>query len=142
MGVFGMKRYKVMAYVLSTGLWDSFGSITLETMLGVKDEELESELAQWQALYDSQFKRHSYEFDWDLFNEMGRALTKRIGEKLPPHTDAYYEPSDDREFFSPDECNGAGNCGDERMNEMALREQKRTLIHMGISTPQMDSNGI
>lgn len=136
-----MKRYKVMAYVLSSGLWDAFGSITLENILGVKDEELESELAQWQALYDSQFKCHSYEFDWDMFNEHGKSLTERIRAKLPPHTDVYYEPSDDREFFSPDECNGTRDCVDKRMNEMALREKKRTLIHMGISKREMDSDG-
>lgn len=128
-----MKRYKVMAYVLSSGLWDSFGSISLESVLGVKDAELESELVEWQGLYDRQFKHHPYEFDWNLFNEIGRSLTERIREKLPPHTDVYYEPSDDREFFSPDECNRSADTKGNRLDDVALREAKRSLVYLGVS---------
>lgn len=101
-----MKRYKVMAYIQSSGLWKAFGSIALYQILVSRDQALENDLTEWQALYDSQFKQHPYKFDWDLFNEEGRSLTERIRAKLPPGADVYYEPSDDREFFSPDECSG------------------------------------
>jgi hypothetical protein len=115
-----MKKYKVMAYVLSSGLWDAFKHITLDKILGHKDEELEQDLAQWHSLYDDQFKKYPHDFDWDLFNEIGRSLTERIQEKLPPDHDAYYEPSDDREFFSADECRGTVDAKGER-----------ALVHLG-----------
>ena len=57
-GVGRMKEYKLMAYILSTGLWDPFGNITLEAVLGYNDEKLENELTEWQMLYENQFKRH------------------------------------------------------------------------------------
>ena len=126
------KTYKVMAYVLSSGLWDAFGDISLEQVLGFRDEDLEQDLARWQAAYNRQFKRHPHEFDWDRFNETGELLTARIREKLPPDTRVYYEPSDDREFFSPDNCIWDPARKDS-FNEHALREKKRTLIHLGVS---------
>ncbi|WP_168441893.1 hypothetical protein [Pontiella desulfatans] len=126
-----MKRYKVMAYVLSTGLWDTSGQVRAEDVLGIKDEEFERDLRQWQTLYDGQFKRRPYEFDWELFNELGRSLTERIREKLPPQTEVYYEPSDDREFFSPDECSDSSGSGVEGVNEVTLRERMRSLVHLG-----------
>jgi hypothetical protein len=128
-----MKKYKVMAYILSSGLWDAFGHITLEKVLGFKDEELEADIANWHSTYDDQFKRYPYDFDWKCFNEIGEQLTSRIREKLPPEIDIYYEPSDDREFFTSEECEASLGSGDTRIDELALREKKRTLLHMGIS---------
>jgi len=127
-----MKRYKVMAYILSSGLWDALGSITPEQMLGFRDEALERDLAAWQARYNAQFRRHSYEFDWERFNAEGEALTERIRALLPHNTAVYYEPSDDREFFTPEQCVKDGDSADPQLNEMALREKKRTLLHIGL----------
>jgi hypothetical protein len=126
-----MMKYKVMAYVLSSGIWDALGCIRLRDVLGYHDDELEQALEQWQALYDGQFRSCPYQFDWDRFNETGRSLTERIRKKLPPHSEVVYEPSDDREFFTPGECMDADGCAGQRINELALREQKRTLVHMG-----------
>ena len=128
-----MKRYKVMAYILSSGLWDAFGHIKLDILLGFSDEELEKDLADWHATYDAQFKKYPHDFDWKRFNELGEELTSRIKSKLPLGTDVYYEASDDREFFPQEECEGSKNSADARFNELSLREKKRTLIHMGIS---------
>ena len=127
-----MKEYKVMAYVLSSGLWDAFGSIRLSEILGYRDEDLENDLAEWQALYDHQFKSHPYEFDWDLFNQMGRSLTERIKEKLPQGHHVSYEPSDDREFFLPEECSPMACPDHKQSNEIILREKKRSLLHLRI----------
>ena len=126
------KTYKVMAYVLSSGLWDAFGEISLEQVIDCRDEKLEQDLARWQADYNKQFKRHPYEFDWDQFNETGEQLTTRIREKLPPDMGVYYEPSDDREFFSADNYIWDPSRNDS-FDEHALREKKRTLNHLGIS---------
>jgi hypothetical protein len=128
-----MKKYKVMAYILSSGLWDAFGHIELDKLLGFPDEELERDLKNWHTTYDAQFKNYPYDFDWKRFNELGEKLTCRIKSKLPPGEDIYYEPSDDREFFSSDECPGSADAGDARVSELMLREKKRTLIHMGTS---------
>jgi len=126
------KTYKVMAYVLSSGLWDAFGHISLEQVLGCRDEVLEQDIARWQAAYDQQFKRCPYEFDWDGFNRIGEELTSRIRDQLPPGAKVYYEPSDDREFFQPEQCT-RGSISKSGFDEAALREKKRTLIHLGVS---------
>ena len=127
-----MKRFKVMAYVLSSGLWDAFGHIALDCALGFKDGELEKDLREWHQLYDDQFKRYPYDFDWARFNEMGVELTARIKEKLPPGPDIYYEPSDDREFFSPDDCENTHVPGNGSERELSLRERKRSLLYTGV----------
>ncbi len=40
------KQYKVMAYILSTGLWDAFGPITLDKVLDDVDSLLADALKQ------------------------------------------------------------------------------------------------
>lgn len=121
-----MKTYKVMAYVKSTGLWDAFGHISLEALLGYKNRKLEASLQQWHAAYDDQFKQYPYDFDWKQFNAIGKELTSRIKTHLPPGTDVYYEPSDDREFFSRKDCTSQQNTRD---RELSLRERKRALLY-------------
>lgn len=127
-----MKRYKVMAYLLSSGLWNASGPVELETILGHSDAELEAELKNWQTEYDNQFRRFPYRFDWERFNRTGEELTERIRKKLPAGTDIFYEPSDDREFFSPDECCNSElpESAPERLG--ILQERKRALMY---STP-------
>lgn len=126
------KKYKLMAYILSSGLWDAFGHITLERMLGFKDEDLEADLVNWHSAYDDQFKQYPYDFDWKRFNEIGEELTARIKSKLPTGEDIYYEPSDDREFFPEEACTPdrtGQNLGDSRCREFALRSIKRSLLY-------------
>lgn len=117
------KRYKVMAYILSTGLWDAWGNISLLQVLGRRDAVLERDLKHWQDTYDDQFKSHPYDFDWDEFNRQGQELTARIGAKLLPGYAIYYEPSDDREFFQNDDCD-VSMFQSAPMREHALRERK------------------
>jgi len=126
-----MKMYKVMAYVLSSGIWDAIGHVKLRDLPGLEDGELERELEDWQSRYDAQFQRCPYEFDWDAFNAEGMLLTERIRAKLPPHSEIYYEPSDDREFFSPNDCFPQCGSPEESMGEFTLRERKRSLTHLG-----------
>lgn len=129
------KRYKVMAYILSSGIWDTFGSVSLETVLGSADSDLEKSLREWQSSYDDQFKHCPYSFNWDRFNELGEKLTRRIRDKLPSHAEIYYEPSDDREFFSLEDCCdqplGDASTGFGRKND--LLERKRELFYAHIA---------
>jgi hypothetical protein len=120
-----------MAYVMSTGLWDSLGNIALAQLPGFDDPALEADLAAWQADYDDQFKRHPYSFDWECFNRTGVALTARIRPYLPHGADIYYEPSDDREFFSPADCQPGHGHETARDRALSLRERKRSLLHSG-----------
>ena len=98
------KRYKMVAHILSSGLWDSWGNVTLQQMQGERDEALDRDLQRWQDAYDDQFKCYPYDFDWGEFNRQGEEFTARIAEKLMPGYSIYYEPSDDREFFKHDDC--------------------------------------
>lgn len=99
-----MKHYKVMAYAKSTGLWDTFTDIALDTLLGQNNSDLEAALKHWHDAYDDQFKQYPFDFDWQRFNAIGTELTKRIQSRLPPGSTVYYEPSDDREFFNREDC--------------------------------------
>ena len=47
------KRYKVMAYIKSTGLWDAFSSISLDAILDCKNTDLDADLRHWHACYVS-----------------------------------------------------------------------------------------
>lgn len=127
------KTFKVMAYVLSTGIWDGFGCVRLDQVIDGTDPDLEAEMNAWQAQYDRQFMRYPYDFDWDGFNHRGEELTARIQDRLPPDTVIYYEPSDDREFFTSDEYKRAEERGEQAgLYELALRERKRSLLHVGL----------
>lgn len=128
------KRYKVMAYILSSGIWDAFGPITLEKVLGERDRELEAELKRWQSLYDDQFKTYTYGFNWERFNEEGEKLVERIRGKLRSDAEIYYEPSDDREFFSPDECDSTCNKVKSGLNLKTDKlERKRSMLYAHIA---------
>lgn len=128
-GVVDMKKIKVMAYVMSSGLWDSLGPVSLEKTLGFKDPELENDLNTWHASYDDQFKRYPYDFDWAAFNKTGKELTARIKVHLPPDVQIVYEPSDDREFFSEEDCKYSHSHACTRQRELSLRERKRSLLY-------------
>lgn len=130
----GRKKYRVMAYILSSGLWDALGPISLESLLGFKDEELSNALEAWQVMYDDQFRKSTYTFDWSKFNQIGEELTRKIREKLPGDVEIIYEPSDDREFFSPEDCEAADmteTAGRDR--EISLRERKRALLYKHVA---------
>ena len=120
-----------MAHVLSTGLWDALGSIQRKDVVEYPVVALEEDFAHCQSLCDTQFQHHPHGFDWDRFNETGRAMSERMRAKLPLDTASYYESSDDRELFSPQEC-CRWYTPHRRSNELALRERKRTLIHLGM----------
>jgi len=124
------KKYKVMAYIMSSGLWDAFGAISLDQLLGSQDEELASRLQNWQDMYDDQFKKYPYDFDWNRFNEIGEELTRNIREKLPDDATIVYEPSDDREFFTPVDCDpSCSTAPSKKDRELDLREKKRSLLY-------------
>lgn len=124
------KKFKVMAYIMSSGLWDAFGSISLEQLLGFRDEKLAVRLQDWQDMYDDQFKRNPYSFDWKRFNEIGEELTRCLKEKLPEQAEIVYEPSDDRDFFSPEDCKAVhGIVTSLNDREIDLRERKRALLY-------------
>jgi len=127
------KQYKVMAYILSTGLWDAFGPITLDKVLGHEDPLLVDALKQWQDSYDDQFRAYPYEFDWNRFNETGRRIADRIRAKLPADADICYEPSDDREFFLPEDCRAGAIAMDAKMRECDLRTRKREMLYSAVS---------
>lgn len=128
------RKYKVMAYIMSSGLWDAFGAISLDRLLGFHDEELAERLQQWQDMYDNQFKKTPYDFDWKRFNEIGEELTRRIQEKLPEEADIVYEPSDDREFFSPEDCVPSyTSVPSKKDRELELREKKRSLLYSRVA---------
>ena len=93
-----------MAYHRSTGLWDKSLVIKLNRIIGHRDEALESELAAWQAVYDAQFRKSPYNFDWDAFNQQGLELTAKIQALAPGHVHIHYVESDDRDFFNPEDC--------------------------------------
>ena len=122
-----------MAYILSSGVWDVFGPITLDKVLGHDDPVLASALQQWQAEYDDQFKTCPYEFDWQRFNATGVGLTSRIRDQLPVDAEIHYEPSDDREFFKPGDCCAVGSAGNTHVREQDLRARKRALLYSGIA---------
>jgi hypothetical protein len=121
------KRYKMMAYILSSGLWDAWGVIRLEQMLGQRHEELERDLKRWQDAYDDQFKLYPYDFNWNEFNRQGIDLASRIGAMLMPGDRIYYEPSDDREFFKHDDCDVTLYCNG-IPREQSLRERKLEVL--------------
>ena len=98
------KKYKIMAYHRSSGVWDSCKQIKLRSLIGTANKELEEKLATWQADYDAQFRRFTYEFDWDTFNQQGRELTSRIQDTIEHDLLIYYVESDDRDFFNPEDC--------------------------------------
>jgi hypothetical protein len=123
------KQYKVMAYILSTGLWDAFGPITLESVLGHEDPVLADALKQWQDSYDDQFKAYPYAFDWKEFNETGEKIANRIRAKLPADAEVCYEPSDDREFFLPRDCFSGETAVDRERRECDLRARKRSMLY-------------
>ena len=123
------KQYKVMAYILSTGLWDAFGPITLDKVLGHDDPDLADALKQWQDRYDDQFKAHPYDFDWEQFNETGAQIADRIRARLPTDAEICYEPSDDREFFLPEDCTSGGPSADGNVRECDLRARKRSMLY-------------
>ena len=127
------KKYKVMAYILSTGLWDAFGPITLDKVLGQDDPQLREALKQWQDSYDDQFKAYPYEFDWEQFNAIGKNISDRIRDMLPAHVEICYEPSDDREFFLPEDCCGGATAADAKMRECDLRTRKREILYSSVS---------
>ena len=121
------KRFKLMAYILSTGLWDGYGCVSLEQVLAVRDAALEADLKAWQSDYDEQFMRCPHQFDWSAFNTRGQDLADRIQAKLPAGSSIHYEPSDDRDFFSTDQLHPENG---PRFGEMSLRERKRVLLYM------------
>ena len=123
------KQYKVMAYILSTGLWDAFGPITLDKVLGHDYPALADELKQWQDCYNEQFKAYPYEFDWEKFNETGETITDRIRAKVSEDTEICYEASDDREFFLPEDCSSGSCAADGNMHECDLRARKRAMLY-------------
>jgi len=127
------KRYKVMAYILSTGLWDAFGPITLDKVLGHDDSQLEDALKQWQDSYNNQFKAYPHEFDWDQFNETGENITDCIRARLPADAEICYEPSDDREFFLPEDCCSGTIATDSKIRECDLRTRKRDMLYSAVS---------
>lgn len=123
------QQYKVMAYILSTGLWDAFGPITLDKVLGSDDPLLADALQQWQDCYNEQFKAYPYEFDWKQFNETGAKITDRIRDKLTDDAEICYETSDDREFFLPGDCCYGERAAGGNMRECDLRARKRAMLH-------------
>ena len=127
-----LKRYKVMAYMLSSGLWDAGGRVALTQILGKRDAVLERDLQHWQDAYDDQFKSYPYDFDWDEFNRQGQELTARIGAKLLPGYSIYYESSDDREFFRNDDC-AVTRVQSGLSREQLLRERNREVQSESIS---------
>ncbi|MDF7824661.1 hypothetical protein P4B35_11605 [Pontiellaceae bacterium B12227] len=104
-----MAKCKVMAFHRSTGLWNRHIQVRLEQIIGCRDEKLETELAEWQALYDDQFRKYPYEFDWQAFNRHGRELTAKIQAMALPCTELYYVESDDRDFFNPEGCRSSSS---------------------------------
>lgn len=126
------KQYKVMAYILSTGLWDAFGPITLEKVLGYDDPLLADALKQWQDSYNNQFKAYPHEFDWKQFNETGETIADRIRGKLAANTEICYEPSDDREFFRPEDCCLGERAAAGNMRECDLRARKRAMLYNSV----------
>jgi hypothetical protein len=127
------KHYKMMAYILSTGLWDAFGPITLDKILGYSDPLLEEALQQWQDCYNAQFKTCPYEFDWTLFNKTGKKIADRIRAKLPVDEEICYEASDDREFFLPEDCCHGPLAVNDTMRECDLRARKRAMLYSPIT---------
>lgn len=127
------KQYKVMAYILSTGLWDALGPITLDRVLGYEDPQLVDALKQWQQSYDDQFRAYPYEFDWERFNETGEEITDRIRARLPHDAEICYEPSDDREFFLPEDCFSGVIATDAKIRECDLRTRKREMLYSTLS---------
>lgn len=127
------KQYKVMAYILSTGLWDAFGPISLDKVLGQEDPLLANALKQWQDSYDDQFKAYPYAFDWKQFNEAGETIADRIRARLPDDAEICYEPSDDREFFLPEDCRSGELAADVNIRECDLRARKRSMLHTPVS---------
>ena len=127
------KQYKVMAYILSTGLWDAFGPIALDKVLGHDDPLLADALKQWQDCYNNQFKAYPYEFDWKRFNETGAKIVARIRDNLPGDAEICYETSDDREFFLPEDCCSGERPADENMRECDLRARKRAMLSSSVS---------
>ena len=123
------KQYKVMAYILSTGLWDAFGPIAMDKVLGHDDPLLADALKQWQDSYNDQFKAYPYEFDWKQFNEAGEKIAERIRAKLSDDAEICYEPSDDREFFLREDCCPGERAADENMRECDLRARKRAMLY-------------
>lgn len=93
-----------MAFHHSTGLWDRHIQIKLEQVIGRCNEALEAELEGWQAVYDEQFRKYTYEFDWESFNRRGRELTAKIQACAPANIEVHYVESDDRDFFNPEDC--------------------------------------
>lgn len=124
-----MKKIKVMAYIMSSGLWDGLGPISLEKLIGVTDDELERDLTRWHASYDDQFKRYPHDFDWDSFNRVGEELTGRIKAHLAPDTEIIYEPSDDREFFARQDCSRTRLPRSAHDRELSLRQRKQSLLY-------------
>ena len=122
------KQYKVMAYILSTGLWDAFGPITLDKVLGQDDPLLADALKQWQDCYNEQFKAYPYEFDWKRFNETGEKIAGRIRDGLSDGAEICYEASDDREFFLPEDCSPGEGASGGNMHECDLRARKRAML--------------
>jgi len=126
------KQYKVMAYILSTGLWDAFGPIALDKVLGHDDPLLADALMQWQDCYNNQFKAYPYEFDWQRFNETGAKIADRIRERLQDDAEICYETSDDREFFLPEDCCSGERPADGNMRECDLRARKRAMLSSSV----------
>ena len=123
-----------MAYILSTGLWDAFGPIALDRVLGHDDPLLADALKQWQDCYNDQFKTCPFEFDWTQFNETGEKIAERIRDKLSADAEICYEPSDDREFFLPEDCCTGEQAADENIRECDLRSRKRDVLASPVSS--------
>lgn len=121
-----------MAYILSTGLWDAFGPITLDKVLDQDDLLLADTLKQWQECYNDQFKAYPYEFDWKQFNEIGEKIADRIRGKLKDDAEICYETSDDREFFLPEDCCSGERPVDGNMRECDLRARKRAMLSSSV----------
>lgn len=102
-----MTKFKIMAFHHSTGLWDRHIQIKLEQVIGRSNETLAAEVEEWQAVYDDQFRKYTYEFDWETFNHRGRELTAKIQACAPANIEVYYVESDDRDFFNPEECSSS-----------------------------------
>jgi hypothetical protein len=122
-----------MAYILSTGLWDAFGPIALDKVLGQEDPLLADILKQWQKRYDDQFKAYPYAFDWQQFNDAGEKIANRIRSRLPADAEICYEPSDDREFFLPEDCSSGELAEDGNMRECDLRARKKAMLSTSVS---------
>lgn len=98
------QKFKVMAYHHSTGFWNHCRQVSLNSVIEYVSESLSDALAAWQADYDAQFRKFTYEFDWDTFNKRGYDLAEHIQELAPDNALVYYVESDDRDFFNPEDC--------------------------------------